>query len=204
LDDYIIKSPIDGVVLTVGVSQGDTIQANSTVAKVGNTNKLLITAYADEVDVVSIKAGQTVSITFDEFAGSTLKGSVKSVGMEKVSTSQGASVYEVDVEVPSTKLALKSGFSANLDVVTASKQNVLAVPISAITTLANGTSYVELVGTDGKTQRVEVKTGITGNTFTEIVSGLKEGDKILLISTGSTSTSSGSPNFRIPGMGGGF
>jgi multidrug efflux pump subunit AcrA (membrane-fusion protein) len=123
--------------------------------------------------------------------------------MSKITTSQGASVYEVDVDVPNTKLPLKSGFSANLDIVTASKQNVLAVPISAVTTLANGTSYVELVDSNGKAQRVEVKTGIMGGTFVEIVSGLKEGDKILLISTGSTSTtSSSSSNLRIPGMGG--
>ena len=203
LDDYTIKSPIDGMFVSVGIKEGDSVQTNSTVAKVGNTAKFAITAYADEVDVVNIKAGQPVSISFDQFAGSKLTGSVKSVGMEKITTSQGVSVYEVDVQVPGSKLNLKSGFSANLDVVTASKENVIAAPISSITTLANGTSFVDLVGTDGKTQRTEVKTGITGNTFTEIVSGLKEGDKILLIPQGSTSTSSGSPNLKIPGMGGG-
>jgi HlyD family secretion protein len=202
LDDYIIKSPIDGVVVSVGIKEGDPVQTNSTVAKVGNTAKFVITAYADEVDVVNIEVGQSVSISFDQFPGSKLTGAIKSVGMEKVSTSQGASVYEVIVQVSNSNLNLKSGFSVNLDVVTASKENVIAAPISSITTLANGKSFVDLVGTDGKIQRVEVMTGITGSTFTEIVSGLKEGDKILLIPESSTSTSGGSSNLRIPGMGG--
>jgi hypothetical protein len=121
--------------------------------------------------------------------------------MTKVNTSQGASAYEVDVEVTKPGVTIKDGLSANLDIVTAQKQNVLAVPIESIVTLANGKSYVDLVGTDGTIQRTEVQTGISSTMFTEITSGLKAGDKVLLIPEGSTSSSS-STNYRIPGVGG--
>ena len=206
IDDYIIKSTIDGMVISVNIDEGSPVLTNSTVAIVGNLSKFISSGYADEVDAVDIKTGQSVTVTFDAFPNVTLKGTVETVGMTKVSAPQGTSAYKIEVEIQkaSKELNLKSGLATSLEIETARKESVIAVPIESILT-TGGKNYVDKVASDGTTQRTEVQTGISGGTFTEILSGLNEGDKILLIPEESTSTktSTGNNNIQIPGIGGG-
>ncbi|PIV55144.1 MAG: hypothetical protein COS15_04130 [Caldiserica bacterium CG02_land_8_20_14_3_00_36_38] len=209
LEDYIIKSPIEGLVISFNLEEGGSVSANSTVATIGNTSKFISAGYADEIDAVDIKVDQSVTVSFDAFPNVALKGTVKTVGITKVSAPQGTSAYKIEVEIqaPKEELNLKSGLATSLEIETARKENVIAVPIESILT-TGGKSYVEKIMSDGTTQRIEVQTGISGGTFTEILSGINEGDKILLIpesSTSSTSTSNtssgGTPNIQIPGLG---
>jgi HlyD family secretion protein len=206
LEDYIIKSPIEGLVISFNLEEGVSVSANSMVATIGNTSKFISAGYADEIDAVDIKVDQSVMVSFDAFPNVALKGTVKTVGITKVSAPQGTSAYKIEVEIqaPKEELNLKSGLATSLEIETARKENVIAVPIESILT-TGGKSYVEKIMSDGTTQRTEVQTGISGGTFTEILSGLNEGDKILLIPEESTSTttSTGNKNIQIPGIEGG-
>lgn len=186
LNDYIVRSPIDGAVLMVNVSENAPVQMGVPVAVVGNPRGFLITAYADEIDMPKLKVGQEASITFDALPGTTLKGKVSSIGFKKVNI-QGGSAYVVKVEVNESNSLVKSGMSSNILIVTSSKKHVLAVPISSIVTLADGRTFVDKV-VKGSIERTEVKTGISSNAYVEIVSGLSEGDTILLIPATNSTT----------------
>ncbi|HEM56045.1 MAG TPA: efflux RND transporter periplasmic adaptor subunit [Thermodesulfobium narugense] len=190
LNDYVIRSPIDGIVLTMNASVNAPVQVGMPVAIVGNPRGFLITAYADEIDMPKLRVGETATITFDAVPQITLKGQVSFVGLKKMNI-QGGSAYVVKVQVDESNPNIKSGMSANILIITSSKKHVLAVPISSVVTLADGRTFVDKV-VNGKVQRVEVKTGISSNAYVEIVSGLSEGDTILLIPN-TNSTTSNSP-----------
>ncbi|MGB9695537.1 MAG: efflux RND transporter periplasmic adaptor subunit [Caldisericaceae bacterium] len=180
LNDFTIKAPINGEVLELPVAVGQTVSPNMPVAIIGNSSKYNIVAYADEIDVTKLEKEQKASVTFDELPNLKLDGIISSIGLKEI-TLQGASAFEVDVSTSATNSAIRSGFSANITVITNSKNNVLVVPISSIVTLANGKTYVDKVSDKGSVERVEVVTGIAGNVYVEIVSGLSEGDKVLII-----------------------
>jgi|GEM_PF-2541342 len=180
LIDCTLKSPIDGVVLQLSTDVGQLVSPNIPVAIIGNSTKYNIVAYADEIDVTKLKVGQSASITFDELPNLTLNGVISSIGLKEVAL-QGASAFEVGVSVLETNSEIRSGFSSNITIVTSSKKDILVAPISSIVTLANGKTYVDKINDKGNVERVAVVTGIKGNVYVEIVSGLNEGDKLLII-----------------------
>jgi HlyD family secretion protein len=187
LNNYTIKAPIGGTVILLNAREGDTISPGINIATIGNTGSFLAEGFADEIDAVNIKVEQPVTITFDSFQNVELQGKVKYVAMTKTMASQGILAYKVDVQIPETDLNLKSGLGVNFDILTNKKENVIAVPIESVLS-ENGKNYVDLIDENGKTQRVEVQTGISSSIYTEIISGLTEGQKILLVPAGSVFT----------------
>ncbi len=178
LNNYKITAPISGTVLLLNVSQGDTVSPGAEIAVVGNTDHFIVDANADEIDAVNIKNGQDAIISFDAFPYKTFNGKVESVAYTTKMTNQGVQAYEVKISLPKTGLNIKDGLSATIDITTAVKKNVLAVPIESVAT-ENGKSYVILVKADGSVEKRYVEVGASSDNYTEILSGLKEGDKIL-------------------------
>jgi len=191
LNDYIVRSPIDGVVLSLSASKNAPVQMGMPVAVVGNPKGFLVTAYADEIDMPKLKAGQSATITFDAVKNVSLQGKVSFVGLKKISIPGGGSAYTVKVEIPESNPSIKSGMSCNIQIIASSKKHVLAVPVSSVVTLADGKTYVDKV-VNGKVERVEIKTGISSNIYIEVVDGLNEGDTVLLIPQ-TTTTPNNSP-----------
>jgi HlyD family secretion protein len=191
LNDYIVRSPIDGVVLSLSASKNAPVQMGMPVAVVGNPKGFLVTAYADEIDMPKLKAGQSATITFDAVKNVSLQGNVSFVGLKKISIPGGGSAYTVKVEIPESNPSIKSGMSCNIQIIASSKKHVLAVPVSSVVTLADGKTYVDKV-VNGKVERVEIKTGISSNIYIEVVDGLNEGDTVLLIPQ-TTTTPNNSP-----------
>ena len=191
LNDYIVRSPIDGVVLSLSASKNAPVQMGMPVAVVGNPKGFLVTAYADEIDMPKLKAGQSATITFDAVKNVSLQGKVSFVGLKKISIPGGGSAYTVKVEIPESNPFIKSGMSCNIQIIASSKKHVLAVPVSSVVTLADGKTYVDKV-VNGKVERVEIKTGISSNIYIEVVDGLNEGDTVLLIPQ-TTTTPNNSP-----------
>ncbi len=180
LDKYVIKVPIQGTVLLLNVHKGDSVSPGMKIAIVGNTNNFIIDVFADEIDAVNLKKGQDAVISFDAFPYNSVQGKVESVAYTTTTTIQGVQAYEVKITVPHVPFNIKDGLSATVDVTTAFKKGVLAVPIESVAT-ENGKNYVVLVLPGGKKEKRFVKIGISSDNYTEIVSGLKEGDKILEI-----------------------
>lgn len=191
LNDYIVRSPIDGVVLSLSASKNAPVQMGMPVAVVGNPKGFLVTAYADEIDMPKLKAGQSATITFDAVKNVSLQGKVSFVGLKKISIPGGGSAYTVKVEIKESNPSIKSGMSCNIQIIASSKKHVLAVPVSSVVTLADGKTYVDKV-VNGKVERVEIKTGISSNIYIEVVDGLNEGDTVLLIPQ-TTTTPNNSP-----------
>ncbi len=184
---------IDSVTVAPGmvinsVASTSTTDTGSTqrVAIIKNTNEPIVSANVSEVDVQKVKAGQKATVTLDSIADKTFTGKVVSV--DRIGeTSSNVTNYPVLIQLDTGSDSLLPNMAASANIILSTKADVLVVPTGAVQT-QNGTSTVR-VQRGGKEIQVEVKTGLVGDTQTEITSGLKEGDVVI---TGTTTTGTGS------------
>jgi HlyD family secretion protein len=158
-----------------------------------------------EVDINSIKVGQKVLMTLSSIEGQTFEGKV--TGIDKIGSSEsGVSNYPVIIKFDTDSELVLPNMSVDAEIVIAQKENALYVPTSAIKTV-NDKKTVNTVK-NGSSQSTEIQTGIVAGVNTEVISGLSEGDTILvdtLPTSGFTSTSTSQQrNSGIPGLGGGI
>lgn len=207
LDDHYIRAPFAGVIAKVNVKKGDSVSAGTAVATLVTRQKIAEVSL-NEIDVAQIKAGQKVTLTFDAVPDLTITGQVAEV--DAVGTvSQGVVTYGVKIGFDTQDDRVKPGMSVSAAIITDVKQNVVLVPNSAVK--SNGNSqYVEIL-VNGAPQSKNVETGLSNDTMTEIVSGLKEGDQVVTqtITANTTVANQSQQNtgIRIPGItggGGGF
>ena len=172
-----MTSPISGTVVSVDIAQGDTVSADSStdVITIIGTKSYEVQGTLDSSQVPSVKVGQTATVEVDGVNGS-LQGTVAQVG--PVQSSDGEYTYPVVVSLPSDSQGLFTGSTANVVIDTGSVSNVVAVPTSAVETTGNR-SYVLLIDKGILTRKV-VKIGMIGDTYTQIVSGLKDGQSVVL------------------------
>lgn len=189
-----IVSPIDGVVLTRKVSEGQTITAGFSTPELfvvaQDLTKMQIEAKVSEADIVKIQPGQRVTFTLDGYMGEKFTGTVRQVRTNYVdsssSTASGTS-YTVIVDVDNKDLRLKPGMTATLTIYTQDKHGVLLVPNEALrfSPSTNRRTYdttgVWKVQRGQEPQRIDVGIGIIATKNTEITSGdLKEGDRVIV------------------------
>ena len=191
-----ITSPIDGVVLSKAVEEGQTVAASFntpelfTIAQ--DLTDMRVIADIDEADIGGVQEGQRVSFTVDAFPDDHFEGKVTQV-RQQATTSSNVVTYEVVISAPNNDLKLKPGLTANVTIYTMEKNNVLAVPSKALRFTPN-----EALLSDGQTiEDVEapakvwtlkdnvfkahvVEPGTSNGMMTEIVSGLSEGTEILV------------------------
>jgi len=212
-NDCFLYAPFDGIIASFTAKVGES--SGSSVGSIITEQKVATISF-NEVDIASIQLGQKAVLTFDAVDGLSIDGTVAE--MDSVGTvSSGVVTYDVTIALDKDDNRIKAGMSVNVEITTNSKQDILTVSSSAVKT-KNGTSYVEMFETplmssesqQGATSSVspirkQVTVGITDDTLTEIVSGLNEGDQIILKTTTGTSTSSSSTKSttNIGGMGGG-
>ncbi|MCX6715992.1 MAG: efflux RND transporter periplasmic adaptor subunit [Candidatus Taylorbacteria bacterium] len=173
--DYFIRAPFDGVIARVPVKVGDS-GSGATIATL-IANKKLATISLNEVDVAKVKIGQKASLTFDAVEGLTVPGEVDEVDLIGT-VSQGVVSYNVKVIFDIDDARIKPGMSVSADIVTDSKENVLTVPNGAVKTQGN-MKYVETLVASSTLKRIPIRTGVSNDTNTEVVSGLNEGDRII-------------------------
>lgn len=190
-----ITSPIDGIILSKEVEEGQTVASAMTTPTLFNIAQDLtdmrVIADIDEADIGGVVEGQRVTFTVDAFPDDVFDGSVTQVRQE-ATTESNVVTYEVVISAPNDDLKLKPGLTANVTIYTLEKNNVLTVPAKALRFTPN-----DAIMTDGesiedvkaknkvwthegnvfKAHAVEI--GTTNGTFTEIVSGIKEGTEVL-------------------------
>jgi len=176
--NYFTYAPFDGVLATLDIKKGDTVSSGASIGTFITKNQVAEITL-NEVDATKVKVGQKVTLTFDAVEDLTITGSV--VQVDLVGTvSQGVVSYKVKIGFDTQDDRVKSGMSVSASIITDSKQNVLIVPSSALKTNTDGTSYVEVTNANSTTlEQVSVSVGLSDDTNTEIISGLKEGDKII-------------------------
>ena len=214
LDDYTITSPIKGTIVDKNYNAGETTEANQVLCTIYDLSYLTMTLSVDELDIASIEVGQSVSIVADAVEDTTYTGTVTKVSVAGTS-SGSATTYPVTIRIDETD-GLLPGMSVDATIELASAEDVLAIPSAALNrgdtvlvtadspSAANGT-LVESTAEDGEDYySVEVTTGVSGDDYIEIVSGLQEGDTVAYIPTSSSSSEMGMMMGGMPSMGGGM
>ncbi|KAB8145057.1 efflux RND transporter periplasmic adaptor subunit [Chloroflexia bacterium SDU3-3] len=205
-DSAELKAPFDGVVGAVNVSAGESVSAASDAAITMIDDSLYrVNMSVSEVDVPNLAVDQAASVTIDAISTAVLTGTVSYVALTPT-VSNNVTTYEVHVNLDKTEAAIRVGMNAVVTITTQEHKDALLVPTVAIQQGTKGS--VVNVERNGQTEQVDVKTGLTDSSNTEILSGLAEGDTVVVtLSTGSSSSSSTSNNNSgggIPGMGGGM
>ena len=190
-----IVSPIDGVVLTKKVSEGQTITAGFSTPELfvvaQDLTKMQIEAKVSEADIVKIKAGQDAEFTLDGYMGEKFKGMVRQVRTNYVdssgSGSSSSTSYTVIVDVDNQDLRLKPGMTATMTIYTTDKKGVLTVPNEALrfSPSFNKQTYentgVWKMEKGQAPKRVDVQIGIIATKKTEITGGdIQEGDMVII------------------------
>lgn len=218
-----ITAPIDGVVLSKKVEEGQTVASQMTtptlfvIAK--DLTDMRVIADIDEADIGGVKQGQRVSFTVDAYPDDTFEGSVTQVRQE-ATTESNVVTYEVVISARNDSLKLKPGLTANVTIYTSEKQGVVTVPSKALRFTPNEkllSKGQQIIDCDSKSKvwtkegnnlkAIAVTTGITNGTLTEITSGLSAGTTVITdISTtaqtneeSSDSSSSSTSNPFMPG-----
>ncbi|MCI5956743.1 MAG: HlyD family efflux transporter periplasmic adaptor subunit, partial [Clostridiales bacterium] len=186
-----ICAPRDGIVASVA-QPSLTEQAAGTVLAslyVGEEKEMVVTV--DELDIINVQVGQDVEIAMDAITDKTYPGKVSKVSQIGTATS-GVTVYDVTLTVDGDS-QLKLGMNGTATIRIQELSDVLLVPITALNS-SRGSSYVWLKDSGAQSgepgQRVEVETGLSDENYAEILSGLSEGDVVLITREASVSTDS--------------
>jgi len=189
LQHVTLTAPIDGTVTDVGLETGQRVTGAAVVmgpgaaglsgtVEIQDLARLRVRAEASEIDLPKLSIGQGATVTLDALEDAQLKGSVCEIGTIGTQV-EGVTNYEVTICLPEAEPRLRAGMTATVNVVIARREGVLLVPTEAVR-LVDGQATVTVVGGDGRTSDVPVETGLTNGGQTEIVSGLSEGQTIVL------------------------
>lgn len=190
-----ITSPIDGVVLSKSVEEGQTVAASFSTPELftiaQDLTNMQVVADVDEADIGDVKEGERVTFTVDAYPDDTFEGEVKQVRQE-ATTTNNVVTYEVVISAPNADSKLKPGLTANVTIYTAERKGVLSVPSKAlrftpqketvgkmkIVDVANAKNKVwTLEGNSIVAHKVNI--GMTDGTNTQIVGGIAEGTKVI-------------------------
>lgn len=190
-----ITSPIDGVVLSKAVEEGQTVASSFntptlfTIAK--DLTDMRVIANVDEADIGEVKEGQRVTFTVDAFPEDTFEGFVSQVRQEAAAESNVVT-YEVVISAPNEDLKLKPGLTANVNIFTLEMKDILTIPNKALRFTPNEAMLSEgetIQNAEGKTKvwvkegsvlkAIPVKTGMTNGTLTQVFEGLAPGTEII-------------------------
>ena len=190
-----ITSPIDGVVLSKSVEEGQTVAASFSTPELftiaQDLTNMQVVADVDEADIGDVKEGERVSFTVDAYPDDTFEGEVKQVRQE-ATTTNNVVTYEVVISAPNADLKLKPGLTANVTIYTAERKGVLSVPSKALRftpqkETVGKMKIVDVANAKNKVWTIEgnsivahkVNIGMTDGTNTQIVGGIAEGTKIV-------------------------
>ncbi len=221
LDHCTITSPIDGIVISRSVDVGQTVAASLSAPVIftiaNNLAKMQIDAAVAEADIGTVEVGQKVDFTVDAFPRRTFHGEVVQV-RNAPTTVQNVVTYDTVIGVNNADLKLKPGMTANVSIIGAERNNVLKVSNAALrfrppdaTPPPIGTHAGRGKPGEHQIERtiyvlrgsspapVQIKTGISDGIFTEVLEGLKEGDRVVTAVTGKASASARQANNPFTG-----
>ena len=190
-----ITSPIDGVVLSKSVEEGQTVAASFSTPELftiaQDLTNMQVVADVDEADIGDVKEGERVTFTVDAYPDDTFEGEVKQVRQE-ATTTNNVVTYEVVISAPNADLKLKPGLTANVTIYTAERKGVLSVPSKALRFIPQKETVgkmkiVDVANAKNKVWTIEgnsivahkVNIGMTDGTNTQIVGGIAEGTKVI-------------------------
>ena len=178
LDSATLYAPMSGTVMTLNVTDGQAISANSTILTIDDVSQATIQFYLDPSDWTNAKVGYGASVSFDALTGQTFSGKVTEI-MPELITASGSSMVEgialLDKSVD--EIGLPIGVEASIDVISGQATNAVLIPVEALHQLSDGSCTV-FVMTNGNPVLRTVTVGLKDDTYAEIKSGLKAGEVV--------------------------
>lgn len=208
LADASLLAPFDGVITAVHVAEGE--RASGLAVELVDANSLEVVLSVDEVDIGELAVGQPAIITLETWPDEEIPGEIVAIAPKALAGNSAIVAYEVRLSLGETTLPIRVGMTANADLITSAKEGVLLVPNDTITADREAGRYTVnrvVTGADGgvSTEQVEVTIGLKDSDYTEITSGLQEGDRLstITISAGVDENPSGFMPPRPEGGSGG-
>lgn len=214
-----VTAPMSGTITALNVANGDSVgsssgsgnngqssnSSDSSPITITNLDAFTVSISLAETDISAVELGQKAVITFDALPDLTLTGKVTSV--DTVGTNnQGVVSYTVVVTPDITDPSVKGGMTASVNVITKVASDVLAVPTTAVKSQSDGTKYVQVLE-NGAPSNVTVEVGMSTDSYSEITSGLTEGQEIIVktvtANSGNTSTTNRNSGGGLLDQGGG-
>lgn len=173
-----ILAPLSGFIIKRSLEPGQFLSLGDDVLVMAD--KLIVQAQVDETDIGHIKVGQSSAIVLDAYPDEKIPGRVEQIAYES-ETINNVTVYKVNVLPEAVPGYFRSGMSATVNFVMDQRENVLELPQTAVKK-KGGRSYV-FVRRNGAVTTLQVQTGLENTTKIEIVSGLNEGDEVVIPTT---------------------
>lgn len=209
-DNYTVTAPISGKVIKKTVKVGDKISksttGNTVLAVIYDMSNYTFEMLVDELDVKSVKAGQSVNITADAVSGKTFSGTVTNVSLQS-STSNGVTNYPVTVTLNDGLDELLPGMNVDGVIILDEAKDVIAIPADSLmrgnTVYVKDDSVKEKIGNvPAGFRSVEVSAGLISKDYVEIKSGLTEGEEVYVVQSSVEKTSNNMMPGGMGGMGG--
>ena len=184
-----LTAPFDGTVTQANAIPGDIVSSGEQVFRIDNLSSLVVAVNVTEIDINSIKVGQSATITFNAIPNKTYTGTVIKTDLAGT-VGNNSTTFSSTVQITNADALIKPGMAANVTITTNEVANALLVPSTSIFTDSSGQQYVYLIQ-NGTPTAVNVTVGAVSDTTTQITGNtLQEGDTIVL-SFASTSTTGG-------------
>lgn len=207
-----ITSPINGIVTSLSVEKGEKVvgtaqMAGTEIMQIADLSVMNAIVEVDENDIVNVKVGDSANIEVDALPNEIFKGVVVETGhsalVSRLGTQDEVTNFKVKIRLIKPDKRLRPGMSCNAEIQTTKKENVLAVPLQAVTVKTEGASLVSdvtnadieksnevqtkknippsvvFINDKGKAKMVQVRTGISDDGYIEIIEGLKEGQEVV-------------------------
>jgi len=185
LEQAIIVAPISGTVANVMINQGEQATPGAPVITIVDEDAFHINVNVDEIDIDQISLGQNVSITLDALSDTEINGTIAEIAPTSASAG-GVVSYLVTINIvdgEEQNTLLRPGMSANASIIVEEIDNVLIVPNWAVRLdRETGEAFVNLKKSETEIEEVVVETGLRNELSSEIVSGLKAGDLVVVTS----------------------
>lgn len=181
--DSTVLAPIDGRVVNLSVKRGDNTSAKSassngtTLLTIADFDSYSITVNVNEINIAKVSLGQKAIIVLDSFPDKEFFGTVSQID-DIGNEDQGLVTYRVEIDIVDPDPIIKAGMTALVSIEVGSSEGVIAVPLSALR-IDGQERFVELVRR-GSVRKQPVITGVRGSEYVEILSGLSEGDVVVV------------------------
>ena len=186
--ETIIRAPAAGILLERLVNPGDSVvpltsyQEGTKLATIADMSDLIFLGTVDEIDVGKLEIGLPVRLKIGALPDEAVTGILSRIAPQAIEK-DNAKLFEVEIELdPHDGVLLRAGYSANADIIIREKQDILLVPERLVSFEEEGAkAFVELPGAtpEAEPQKVPVKAGLSDGLNVEVMTGLKEGDKVV-------------------------
>jgi HlyD family secretion protein len=182
--ESVIRAPIEGTVLELLVNEGDPVvpltsfQAGTALTNLADMSELMFKGTVDEIDVGKLHEGMPVRIKVGALPDAEVLGRLYKIA-PKSKVAEGATLFDIEIELTSTEVPLRAGYSANADIVVKEKTDTLLIP-ERLVAFNDGAASVEVPGGPGQEPvKKTIEVGLSDGINIEVVDGLKENDLVV-------------------------